>query len=88
MLVKTAGVKHMVVLINKMDDPTVGWDKARWEHIISPFYIFAFRMEDQGIQRCMSFTEKIVVGQISGKVMHSGKVMYMSFTENSFKAMQ
>ena len=29
MLVKTAGVKHMVVLINKMDDPTVGWDKAR-----------------------------------------------------------
>ena len=24
----------------------------------------------------MSFTEKIVVGQISGKVMHSGKVMY------------
>ena len=25
----------------------------------------------------MSFTEKIVVGQISGKVMHSGKVMYM-----------
>ena len=40
------------------------------------------------VQRCMSFTEKIVVGQISGKVMHSGKVMYMSFTENSFKAMQ
>ena len=36
----------------------------------------------------MSFTEKIVVDQISGKVMHSGKVMYMSFTENSFKAMQ
>jgi len=29
MLVKTAGVKHMVVLINKMDDPTVKWDKAR-----------------------------------------------------------
>ena len=29
MLVKTAGVKHMVVLINKMDDPTVQWDKAR-----------------------------------------------------------
>ena len=33
MLVKTAGVKHMVVLINKMDDPTVGWDKARYETI-------------------------------------------------------
>jgi len=31
MLVKTAGVKHMVVLINKMDDPTVGWDKKRYD---------------------------------------------------------
>ena len=31
MLVKTAGVKHMVVLINKMDDPTVKWDKARYD---------------------------------------------------------
>jgi len=31
MLVKTAGVKHMVVLINKMDDPTVQWDKGRYD---------------------------------------------------------
>ena len=30
---------------------------------------------NKGVQRCMSFTEKIVVGQTSGKVMHSGKVM-------------
>ena len=29
MLVKTAGVKHMVVLVNKMDDPTVQWDENR-----------------------------------------------------------
>ena len=29
MLVKTAGVKHLVVLINKMDDPTVSWDVKR-----------------------------------------------------------
>ena len=36
----------------------------------------------------MSFTEKIVVGQISVKVMHSGKVMYIAFTENSFKVMR
>ena len=36
----------------------------------------------------MTFTEKIVVGQISGKVMYSGKVIYMAFTENSFKFMQ
>ena len=29
MLAKTAGVKHVIVLINKMDDPTVEWEEAR-----------------------------------------------------------
>lgn len=29
MLVKTAGVKHLVVVINKMDDPTVMWSEDR-----------------------------------------------------------
>jgi len=33
MLVKTAGVRYLVVLINKMDDPTVGWDENRYEEI-------------------------------------------------------
>ncbi|XP_075231022.1 eukaryotic translation release factor 3 [Lycorma delicatula] len=30
MLAKTAGVKHLVVLINKMDDPTVEWSEERY----------------------------------------------------------
>lgn len=30
MLAKTSGVRHMVVLINKMDDPTVNWDENRY----------------------------------------------------------
>lgn len=29
MLVKTAGVKKLVVVINKMDDPTVLWAESR-----------------------------------------------------------
>ena len=29
MLVKTAGVKHLVVLVNKMDDHTVKWSEQR-----------------------------------------------------------
>lgn len=29
MLVKTAGVKHLIVVINKMDDPTVLWSEER-----------------------------------------------------------
>lgn len=32
MLVKTAGVKHLVVLVNKMDDPTVKWNKERYDY--------------------------------------------------------
>lgn len=31
MLAKTAGVRHLVVLINKMDDPTVKWDEDRFK---------------------------------------------------------
>ncbi|XP_007953149.1 eukaryotic peptide chain release factor GTP-binding subunit ERF3A-like [Orycteropus afer afer] len=31
MLAKTAGVKHLIVLINKMDDPTVNWSSDRYE---------------------------------------------------------
>ena len=30
MLAKTAGVKHLIVLINKMDDTTVQWSKERY----------------------------------------------------------
>jgi len=40
MLVKTAGVTKLVIVINKMDDPTVNWSKARYEEIkekITPF---------------------------------------------------
>ena len=33
MLVKAAGVRNMIVLINKMDDPTVNWDRARYDEI-------------------------------------------------------
>ncbi|KAH9959165.1 P-loop containing nucleoside triphosphate hydrolase protein [Russula dissimulans] len=40
MLVKTAGVNKVVVVINKMDDPTVKWEKSRYEEIkekLTPF---------------------------------------------------
>ncbi|XP_055689314.1 eukaryotic peptide chain release factor GTP-binding subunit ERF3A [Lutzomyia longipalpis] len=30
MLAKTAGVKHLIVLVNKMDDPTVNWNENRY----------------------------------------------------------
>uniref|UniRef100_A0A158R616 Tr-type G domain-containing protein n=1 Tax=Syphacia muris TaxID=451379 RepID=A0A158R616_9BILA len=40
MLVKTAGVKHLIILVNKMDDPTVNWDEQRFKEIqskLTPF---------------------------------------------------
>jgi peptide chain release factor subunit 3 len=40
MLVKTAGVTKLIVAINKMDDPTVKWEKARYDEIkdkLTPF---------------------------------------------------
>ncbi|KAI0353494.1 eukaryotic polypeptide chain release factor 3 [Trametes cingulata] len=40
MLVKTAGVQKVVVVINKMDDPTVQWSKERYDEIkdkLTPF---------------------------------------------------
>ena len=33
MLVKTAGVNKIIVVINKMDDTTVNWQKSRFEEI-------------------------------------------------------
>lgn len=39
-LAKTAGVKRLIVVVNKMDDPTVKWDQGRYDEIIgklSPF---------------------------------------------------
>ncbi|PAA61450.1 hypothetical protein BOX15_Mlig005762g3 [Macrostomum lignano] len=40
MLVKTAGVRQLIVLINKMDDPTVQWAEQRYEECkskLTPF---------------------------------------------------
>ena len=40
MLVKTAGVQRLVVVVNKMDDPSVNWEKERFDEIVnklSPF---------------------------------------------------
>lgn len=33
-LAKTAGVRHLVIVVNKMDDPSVEWDKARYDEIL------------------------------------------------------
>lgn len=40
MLVKTAGVQKVIIVINKMDDPTVEWSQERYDEIkdkLTPF---------------------------------------------------
>lgn len=34
LLVKTGGVKRLIVVINKMDEPSVGWSEARYNEIV------------------------------------------------------
>jgi peptide chain release factor subunit 3 len=34
MLVKTAGVQRLIVVVNKMDEPTVQWEQARFDEIV------------------------------------------------------
>mmetsp|Transcript_11797 Transcript_11797/g.35395 ORF Transcript_11797/g.35395 Transcript_11797/m.35395 type:complete len:608 (+) Transcript_11797:53-1876(+) len=35
MLAKTLGVRYLVVVVNKMDDPTVQWSKARYDECVT-----------------------------------------------------
>jgi peptide chain release factor subunit 3 len=34
MLAKTLGIRQMVIVINKMDDPTVEWGKERFDECL------------------------------------------------------
>ena len=35
MLAKTLGVRQLFVVVNKMDEPTVLWSKARYDEIVT-----------------------------------------------------
>ena len=35
MLAKTLGVRQLFVVVNKMDEPTVMWSKARYDEIVT-----------------------------------------------------
>lgn len=40
MLAKTAGVKRLIMVINKMDDPTVAWSKERYDECVNKIMPF------------------------------------------------
>lgn len=40
LLARTLGVRTLLVAINKMDDPTVNWDKKRYDEIVEKLNVF------------------------------------------------
>ncbi|KAG2177193.1 hypothetical protein INT43_007850, partial [Umbelopsis isabellina] len=40
MLAKTSGINKLIIAVNKMDDPTVQWDKERYDEIVRGFTPF------------------------------------------------
>lgn len=60
MLAKTSGVKHMVVLINKMDDPTVNWDDGRYNECKDKLLPYlkkcGFKPEELYFMPCSGYT--------------------------------
>jgi peptide chain release factor subunit 3 len=40
LLAKTAGVKRIIMVINKMDDSTVGWEQGRYDEIVGKMMPF------------------------------------------------
>lgn len=75
MLVKTAGVQKLVVVVNKMDDPTVNWDKERSVSEFSPFCsalgfccrVYAFQKECRELNPNARGTDRYdeIVGKLS-----------------------
>jgi len=60
MLAKTAGVKFLIILINKMDDTTVQWDHERYKEIISKLTPYlkktGFKPSEMTFMPCSGFT--------------------------------
>jgi len=60
MLAKTAGVRFLIVLVNKMDDSTVEWDHGRYKEIVSKLSPYlkktGFKTSDVTFMPCSGFT--------------------------------
>jgi peptide chain release factor subunit 3 len=43
LIAKTAGVRYVIIVVNKMDDKTVNWSQQRFDHIVKTFTPFITR---------------------------------------------
>lgn len=72
MLAKTAGVRYLVIAINKMDDPSVNWDEARYndikEKVVAYCKQVGFKKEDMHVLPISGFTgENLITRAAPGK---------------------
>ncbi|XP_057310797.1 eukaryotic peptide chain release factor GTP-binding subunit ERF3A-like isoform X2 [Hydractinia symbiolongicarpus] len=60
MLAKTAGVKYLIILVNKMDDPTVEWAESRYQEVTSKLTPYlkktGFKPSEMTFMPCSGFT--------------------------------
>ena len=77
MLAKTAGVKHLVILVNKMDDSTVQWSQERsvksrniyiWYYILSLIVYSTFISYEECETKLVPFLKKAGFNKKSGNL--------------------
>lgn len=72
MLVKTAGVKFLIVLVNKMDDPTVEWSEERYNEIVGKLKPYlkktGFKATEVNFIPCSGFTGANLKNKVDPKV--------------------
>ncbi|KAJ3065749.1 translation termination factor GTPase eRF3, partial [Quaeritorhiza haematococci] len=73
MLAKTAGVRRLIVVVNKMDDPTVGWAKERYDECVTKILPFLKQVgynpkTDLDIMPVSGFTGANLKDRIDSKV--------------------
>ena len=71
MLAKTAGIKHLVVLINKMDDSSVEWSKERYPEFILYFIV--------NVYQCILY---FIVNEFEGSFFEMINLMFSAPTIN------
>lgn len=87
MLAKTAGVRYLIVLVNKMDDSTVEWDEGRYKEILAKLSPYlkktGFKSSDVTYMPCSGFTGANLKDRVTADVCpwYSGP-SFIEFLDN------
>ncbi|PIO65160.1 putative translation elongation factor Tu [Teladorsagia circumcincta] len=95
MLVKTAGVRHLVILVNKMDDPTVKWDENRGPCFIDYVdnHLVSMARDFNGPVRCIvvdKFSDMgtLIIGKMESGVVVKGQNLVLMPNKQAVQVIQ